>query len=201
MAEKNKKGIAHLVRQVGQDTRSQEGAKDVDRDRTFDGEAKIFSVLDYIEQPWGLNMKLFPAQRFLVKLYYNLELDSKMPEDLNQRIQVPDMFKTKILWEFSEIEYLKFLYEEGRCNIGAQDHDRRELVLPIGRRGGKTTLSGIFASYEVYRLLNLYNPQAYYGLPNGNRIQIISVATDKVQAGLLFNQVSTHLAKCDYINP
>lgn len=200
MAEKNKKGIAHLVRQVGQDTDLRKGSS-ADRDRAFDGEAKIFSVLDYIEQPWGLNMKLFPAQRFLVKLYYNLELDTKKPEDPNQRIQIPDMFKTKILWEFTEAEYLHFLYNEGRCNIGVQDHDRRELVLPIGRRGGKTTLSGIFASYEVYRLLNLYNPQAYYGLPNGNRIQIISVATDKEQAGLLFNEVTTHLAKCDYFKP
>lgn len=199
MAEKQKKGLSHLVRQVGQDLRSPlETVKDADR--AFD-EARIFNVLDYIEQPWGLNMKLFPAQRFIVKLYYNLELDSKMAEDPNRRIQVPNMFNTEIRYEFSETEYLKFLYEEGRCNIKEQDHDRRELVLPIGRRGGKTTLSGIFASYEVYRLLNLYNPQAYYGLPNGNRIQIISVATDKDQAGLLFNEVTTHLAKCEYFKP
>jgi hypothetical protein len=41
----------------------------------------------------------------------------------------------------------------------------------------------------------------YYGLPNGNRIQIISVATDKDQAGLLFNEVTSHLAKCTYFSP
>ena len=157
---------------------------------------KIFNVLEYVEAPWGLAMKLFPAQKFIVKLYYNLPL-----EDREKTISVTDMFNTKVLYHFTEKEYLKFLFNEGRCNIGEQDRERRELILAIGRRAGKTTLSGVFASYEVYRLLNLQNPQEYYGLPNGNRIQIISVATDKDQAGLLFNEVTTHLAKCDYFKP
>lgn len=165
------------------------------------GTQRIFNILDYIEQPWGLAMRLFPAQRFLVKLFYFLPLDETLPVDPADRIRIPDMFNTRTLYEFTEKEYLSYLYNEGRCNIGEQDHDRRELILAIGRRAGKTTLSGIFASYEVYRLLNLYNPQNYYGLPNGNRIQLISVATDKDQAGLLFNEVTSHLAKCEYFKP
>lgn len=146
-------------------------------------------------------MKLRPAQRAIVKLYYHLELDTKLPEEPHRRIRIKDPFTDKLLYELSERQYLEFLFNEGRCNIREQDHERRELVLAIGRRGGKTTLSGIFASYEVYRLLNLYNPQAYFGLPNGNRIQIISVATDKDQASLLFNEVTSHLTKCDYFKP
>jgi hypothetical protein len=197
----NKKGIAHLARQVGQQILLQAGEAAANNHGGEGGPPRIFSILDYIEQPWGLAMNLYPAQRFLVKLYYNLPLDNVLPENPLRRIQVPDMFKTQIRYEFTEREYLKFLYNEGRCNIGEQDHDRRELVLAIGRRGGKTTLSGIFASYEVYRLLNLYNPQEYFGLPNGNVMQLISVATDKEQAGLLFNEVTSHLAKCDYFKP
>src|SRR5574338_388511 len=157
---------------------------------------RIFNVLDYIEAPWGLGMRPFPAQRFIIKLYYHLPLD-----DRNKSISITDMFNTKVLYSFTEKEYLGYLYNEGRCNIKEQDHERRELILAIGRCGGKTTLSGIFASYEIYRLLNLHKPQAYYGLPNGNRIQVISVATDKDQAGLLFNEVTSHLAKCDYFTP
>jgi hypothetical protein len=157
---------------------------------------RIFNILEYIESSWGLNMRLYPAQKFIVKLYYNIPLDDK-----NKTIEIRDMFNTTTLYHFTEKEYLKYLFDEGRCNIKEQDHERRELVLAIGRRAGKTTLSGVFASYEVYRLLNLHNPQSYYGLPNGNRIQIISVATDKDQAGLLFNEVTTHLAKCDYFKP
>jgi len=168
-----------------------------------DGRSRTFSVLEYIEQDWGLNMRLYPSQRFLVKLYYNIPLEDRLPENEAARIKITDMFNTRTLYEFSELDYLKYLFSEGRCNIGEQDfsRERRELILAIGRRAGKTTLSGIFASYEVYRLLNLYNPQDYYGLPNGNRIQIISVATDKDQAGLLYNEVSTHLSKCDYFKP
>lgn len=191
-----KKGLASLVRQVGQQVRNSSGGEVVGAEGP-----RIFNILDYIEQPWGLGMTLFPAQRFIVKLYYGLELDNKLPEDPNQRIQITDMFKSDVKYEFTEVEYLHFLFNEGRCNIGVQDHNRRELVMPIGRRGGKTTLSGIFASYEIYRLLNLFNPQSYYGLPNGNRIQIMSVATGKEQAGLLFNEVTTHLAKCEYFKP
>lgn len=157
---------------------------------------RIFNILDYIEQPWGLGMTLYPVQKFLVKLYYYLPLDNR-----NRDIEIPDMFGTRVLYRFTEQEYLHYLYEEGRCNIGVQDHDRRDLLLAIGRRSGKTTLSGVFASYEVYRLLNLHNPQEFYGLPNGNRIQLISVATDKDQAGLLFNEVTSHLAKCEYFKP
>lgn len=157
---------------------------------------KIFSILDYIESSWGLGMRLYPVQRFLVKLYYFIPL-----EEQEKTIEIKDMLGTKVLYHFTEREYLTFLYNEGRCNIREQDRERRQLVLSIGRRGGKTTLSSIFASYEIYRLLNLRNPQEYYGFPNGNLIQIISVATDKDQAGILFNEVTTHLAKCDYFKP
>jgi hypothetical protein len=157
---------------------------------------KIFNILDYIESSWGLGMRLYPVQRFLVKLYYFMPLD-----ETEKSIEIKDMLGTKVLYRFTEREYLTFLHNEGRCNIGEQDRERRQLVLSIGRRGGKTTLSSIFASYEIYRLLNFGNPQAYYGFPNGNLIQIISVATDKDQAGILFNEVTTHLAKCDYFKP
>lgn len=203
-------GIASLIRDAGQRAKlaveqreleqttvevfDADGALVEDEIRPF--KPRIFNILEYIEQTWGLGMRLYPAQKFLVKLYYYLPL-----EEREQTIEIRDMFGTKVLYNFTEQEYLHYLYNEGRCNIGEQDHERRELVLALGRRAGKTSLSGIFASYEVYRLLNLYNPQAYYGLPNGNRIQIISVATDKDQAGLLFNEVTTHLAKCDYFKP
>ena len=211
MASNSNGGIAALLRQAGQQgkIRAQELLDDeaVDLLAELSGEsltpqpakvkkARIFDILSYIESDWGLGMTLFPVQRFLVKLYYHLPLD-----DRNKTIDVTDMLKTKVLYTLTEKEYLKFLFNEGRCNIGEQDHERRELILAIGRRAGKTTLSGIFASYEVYKLLNMIHPQGYYGLPPGNRIQIISVATDRDQASLLFNEVTAHLARCEYFAP
>jgi intein/homing endonuclease len=128
---------AELVRKTAQRVKSAYG-----KEAVATAKPKIFNVLEYIEQPWGLNMTLFPAQKFLVKLYYNLELDDFLPEDPNLRIQIPDMFNTKILYELTEKEYLSYLHNEGRCNIGEQDHDRRELVLAIGRRAGKCNREG-----------------------------------------------------------
>ena len=205
----NNGGIAALLREAGQqakirvqqilDDESAELLSQLSGGQPEPVRAKkprIFDILQYIEADWGLGINLFPVQRFIVKLYYHLPLDDK-----NKTIEVTDMLKTKVLYTFTETEYLRFLFNEGRCNIGEQDHERRELILAIGRRAGKTTLSGIFASYEVYRLLNMDHPQGYYGLPPGNRIQIISVATDKDQASLLFNEVTAHLARCDYFKP
>lgn len=199
-------GVARFIRDVASKAKLEIEQKARPREIDEDGEfvidevrpfkPKIFNILDYIESSWGLQMRLYPVQRFLVKLYYFMPLDDK-----EKSIEIKDMLGTKVLYRFTEREYLTFLYNEGRCNIGEQDRERRQLVLSIGRRGGKTTLSSIFASYEIYRLLNLRNPQSYYGFPNGNLIQIISVATDKDQAGILFNEVTTHLAKCEYFKP
>ena len=174
-------GISHLIRSAGHRARAiadeQVGQGDL-TETTRDGrQTRIFNVLNYVESPWGLNMTLYPVQRFIVSLQPAPR--RKLPDETNRRIRISDMFNTKTLYTFTEKEYLHYLYNEGRCNIGEQDHMRRQLTLPIGRRAGKTTLSAIFASYELYRLLSLGNPQEYYGLPNGNRIQIISVATDK----------------------
>ncbi len=190
--------LSSLVRQAGQQAKAVVTQTNAPADAASSGpkKANIFNVLDYIEQPWGLGMKLYPAQRVIVKLYYHVPLD-----DREKSVEIRDMFRTKVLYRFTEAEYVRYLYNEGRCNIGEQDHERRELILSIGRRAGKTTMSGIFASYEVYRLLNLEHPQGYYGLPSGNRIQIISVATDKDQASLLFNEVTTHLSRCEYFKP
>lgn len=130
-------GVASILRKASQDVRlSYTNAAPQPEDGS-QAQPGIFSVLDYIEQPWGLAMRLYPAQKFLVKLYYSLPLDDKLAADPHDRIRITDMFNTKTLYEFSETEYLSYLFNEGRCNIGVQDHDRRELILSIGRRSGK----------------------------------------------------------------
>lgn len=131
MVEKRNKGVASLVRTVGREAKRSQSKVD------SSGAPKIFSILDYIEAPWGIGMSLFPAQRVIVKLYYNLPLDEKLPEEDHRQIKIRDMFGEKVLYTLTEREYLTYLYNEGRCNIGEQDHMRRELVLAVGRRSGK----------------------------------------------------------------
>ena len=70
-----------------------------------------------------------------------------------------------------------------------------------GMTNHNTTISACIAAYETYKLVCKGNPQAYYGLPTSNGIQIISVATDKDQAALLYQEVSGHFKSCDFFGP
>jgi len=154
------------------------------------------NIIEFVEAPWGLGMTLFPVQKVILKAHYGLELDD------TKKFKISDWRREN--WkELTEKEYLKHIYDDGRCNIGdvVPGTERREMVLSIGRRSGKTTISACIAAYETYKLIKKTDPQAYYGLPASNNIQIISVATDKDQAGLLYNEVSGHFRNCAFFGP
>lgn len=70
-----------------------------------------------------------------------------------------------------------------------------------GLTNHNTTISACIAAYETYRLISKGDPQKYYGVPASNNIQLISVATDKDQAGLLYQEVSGHFRKCHFFAP
>lgn len=195
-------GLSNLIREESLKAKARSAAQAKQgegnlEERTSSGRTtRIFDILTFISAEWGLNMPLYPVQKVIVKLYYNIPLDT-----VDKVIEIKDWDSPKVKYVFTEKEYLEYLYDQGRCNIREQDHLRRQLLLSVGRRGGKTTLSAIFTSYELYRLLSLYSPQEYYGIPSGNRIQLLSIATGKDQAGLLFNDVTSHIAKCSWFQP
>ena len=157
---------------------------------------KDANIIEFVESPWGLKMTLFPVQRVILKAHYGLELDD------SETFEISDWTRKKVE-QHTEKSYLKKLYDEGRCNIGevVPGKQRREMVLSIGRRSGKTTISACIAAYETYKLIKKENPQQFYGLPASNNIQIISVATDKDQAGLLYQEVSGHYRNCAFFGP
>jgi hypothetical protein len=157
---------------------------------------KDVNIIEFVESPWGLKMKLFPVQRVILKAHYGLELSGEKSFEISD-------WRRENVEVHSEKSYLKKLYDEGRCNIGevTPGHQRREMILSIGRRSGKTTISACIAAYETYKLIKKGDPQAYYGLPSSNNIQIISVATDKDQAGLLYQEVSGHYRNCSFFGP
>jgi intein/homing endonuclease len=159
-----------------------------------DGDVEFLSVIDFIEKFKLLPYGLYPVQKFIVKLYYNIPLD-----DTKKTIKISDKFNAKSLYEFTEVEYLKYLHSQGRCNISEQDgRHRRELILCIGRRSGKSALSAIFAAYELYKLLRRGNPQAFYGMPGGSEIRVLCVANDKEQASIVYGDMQSHIESVDY---
>jgi len=157
---------------------------------------KIADIIEFVEAPWGLGMRLFPVQKVILKAHYGLALDDV------EKFIISD-WRRAVFTEHTEKTYLEFLYKDGRSNIKEviPGHERRELILSIGRRSGKTFLASCISAYETYKLLLKGDPQTYYGLPASNNIQIISVATDKDQAGLLYNEVSGHYRNCGFFSP
>ena len=93
---------------------------------------KDVDIIEFVESPWGLKMKLFPVQRVILKAHYGLEL-SDVPS-----FEISD-WRRENVEVHSEKSYLKKLYDEGRCNIGEviPGKQRREMILSIGRRSGK----------------------------------------------------------------
>ena len=160
----------------------------------FTGQVEFLSIIDYVDRFKLLPGGLFPVQKFILKLYYGIPLDK-----INKSIKVSNRLNTKILYEFTEVEYLKYLYSQGRCNIKEQDNIiRHELVLVLGRRSGKSTMSAIIASYEMYKLLRRGNPQSYYGIPDGSEIRILCIANDKEQASIVYGEMTGYVDRVDY---
>ena len=157
----------------------------------------VVDIITFIESEWGLKMRLFPVQKVILKAHYGIPLD-----DTEKTIPYSDWRRENVQM-LTEAEYLRLLYKEGRCNISEvkKGHERREMILSVGRRSGKTTISACIAAYETYKLISKGDPQGFYGLPSSNVIQLISVATDKDQAGLLYQEVSGHFRGCSFFSP
>ena len=159
------------------------------------GKREIVDIITFTESDWGLGMRLFPVQRVILKAHYGIPLDN----DPSNRFLINDFKRENPRW-VTEQEYLEMLFEEGRSNIKevVEGQERRVMILSIGRRSGKTTISACIAAYETYKLVNKGFPQRFYGLTTNSTIQLISVATGKDQAGLLYGEVSGHFAKCSF---
>lgn len=123
--------IAKMARQVGR-----QGGADSANEEALD-------IISFIESPYGLKFSkelvgqsLFPVQRFILKMFYNLPLEKE-----KKVISIPKGWRyaqdPNGMLHFTEQEYLEHLYKEGRCNIKEQDHMRSEMILAIGRRSGK----------------------------------------------------------------
>lgn len=127
--------------------------------------------------------------------YYGMELD-----DINKTIEVPDLLNEKILYRMTELEFLDFLYSEGRCNtneiMGKNFH---ELVLVVGRRGTKSTLASCVSNYELYKLVKRGDPSGFFNFPANTIISILNVAPTDEQAGQVFNMIQNQALGCPYL--
>jgi len=149
----------------------------------------------FIESPWGLNLSLYPVQRFVLKCAYGMKLDDKPGV-----IRVPDITNEHILYEFSEVEFLEWLHAEKRCNTDVVEGKTfHEIVLVVGRRSGKSTLAACISNYELYRLVKRGDPSRYYNFPPFQEIDIVTVATVDDQADAVYRRTLSFAKQCPYI--
>lgn len=161
------------------------------------------NIIEFAEAPWGLGMgtsvdvpPLFPVQKFIFKCAYNIPLDGQ-----DHRIIIKDHYNEKERFRLTELEYLKFLNDEGRINVreitGNPKDTRPDLLLVIGRRGCKSSSIAILTAFETYKLLKKYCPQQYYRIMPDQEIRISCVATNQEQAAEVFRMITGHLERAE----
>ncbi len=137
------------------------------------------SIIEFTEE-W-LKLKLYPAQRIILKVYNGEELDE---------------------WE---LDIVKLWIQKGHLPPGILNRIQegepfRRIIMAVGRRGSKSTLSAVIALYETYRLLLKPNPQEFYTIQEGERIQIACVADSTNQADeTIFSKIHSFLPKCKWL--
>ena len=168
--------------------------------------AAFVDIITFCESTWGLNTKLWPAQKWLLKLFYGVPLGTDRPINIIEGkefkgIPVWDQFMMELKYELSEVDFLHYLHDEGRCNVRDQSELFTDLLLAVGRRGSKSAVTSMISSYEIYKLLARNSPHEYYRMLDVGRISISAVATNSKQAGMLYNVARGYISKCRYFDP
>lgn len=72
--------------------------------------------------------------------------------------------------------------EQARILKEFYSSEKKELMLILGKKSGKTFMASVVALYEVYKLLLMTNPQRHYKILPSQTIYILNVCAGKGQA-------------------
>jgi len=155
---------------------------------------------DFIESPQGLNLKLYPAQRLIAKLTLGVPVNYKP-----MMIPVWDKLKENLRFTLSEPDFLKFLHDEGRCNV----RDWRDcsprgfgtVVLFAGRRSGKSQVVSALAGTCLRNLLSIEDPQSYYNVVPGSTLDFTLLGTDEDSSTRLYNKLKADINRSPFFAP
>jgi len=163
--------------------------------------SKSTSIVDpitFAQSPNFLGINLFPLQKFIIKIVYGMELD----DNLKVPIVIKDKFNEVVLEEFySETEFLYYLYDNDYINSLEFDESIIEMVLVIGRRGTKTTISSIITAYTLYLLLMKESPHEYLGVIKQSEVGIAICSNNKDNASRQLREVSAFIYGSKWFKP
>lgn len=124
----------------------------------IDKQIDVLNIIDFANNIIKIN--LWARQKFVLKVFYNLPLSDE------EKKEIQWLKDNKGITILENYQYINF----------------NELILNIGRRGSKSSMAALIATYETYKLLSLYNPQKFYGLIPGTAIYILHCAAEEEQA-------------------
>jgi hypothetical protein len=160
------------------------------------GQNTALNALDFIESPNGLNVQLYPVQRVIVRCLFSIPFTYRPIAEIGgdyDCVPVYDKFREKLLYKFTEAEYLQYIHDQGRSNVGRWEDLKpggyREAAIFAGRRAGKSQVVSAIGAYYLYRLLHIRSPQEYYGLREGSPIDFTFMAQDDMGSGRLFDKL------------
>ena len=152
----------------------------------------LLNIIEFTESEAGLNLTLYPVQRFLLKVFYALPLTTT----LTNQIIIKDTFNEHVIHSFdSEIDFFNFLYEQKRINFSYQEFifnnsTLNEIVFVCGRRASKTTLTSIIVCYTLYILLSIPDAHKYFNVLRTDPISVSIVSNSLAGATRTFNAIS-----------
>ena len=153
-------------------------------------------VITFAESPHYLNLPLHGVEKFILKVFYGLTLDDTVPY-----IQVRYFPHDEIGTKMTEVDYALYLKEQKRLNIlDLNFKSAQHLLLVCGRRGGKTFIASLICCYEAYKLISKGCPQKHYGLSPGQKIKIITVATNGEQAKIASDMMKSAIMNSPWLS-
>jgi len=161
---------------------------------------RLLNVIEFAESPKFLGLKLFPVQRFIFKMMYNIPLSDKLEDP----IIIKDEFNEKVIHIFdSEFDFLRFLYKEGRINVDKQPDSRIfEVRFFVGRRGTKTTMMSILSSHKLYELEMLEpTPQEYFKVIPYSEISVSVISNKEDNATKQAQEIGNMVYSTDFFKP
>lgn len=158
------------------------------------------NALDFLESAEGPKIHLLPVQRFLFKAIMGIPMDYR-----EQMVEVWDDFRENIICTLTESDYLKYVYDQGRCNFydwrDLPEKGFQEAEILAGRRGGKSTWIAAIATAKLRQLLSHKSPHLYYRLVDGDPIDFTLLAQDEDGANRLYDKVKQAINQAEFFRP
>lgn len=159
-----------------------------------------YKIIEFVTGSQGLGItSLFPAQRFMLKVFEKEELDNKICD-----VEVRDQFNETVLYTLTEYQFYEYLRSEGRFSL---DYDQycaspiTQIMLSMGRRASKSTVIGLWVSYKLYQILCHDHPQLFFNILPNDQMNVTLTALGEDNAQKLLGKLSGILRGAPFFQP